>query len=47
MNPKYSVKIDAATTNQSTIQGKLVPGSGAKIRLTKGPVTAAKTSLTA
>ena len=29
-----------------TIQGKLVPGIGAKMKLTNGPVTSAKTLLT-
>ena len=40
------MKIVAATTSHMTIQGKFVPGKGAKIRLTKGPVKVAKAALT-
>ena len=36
----------AATTNHITIHGKFVPGKGAKIRLTNGPVTLANTEFT-
>jgi hypothetical protein len=45
MKPKYNVKTLAPTTNQRTIQGKLVPGSGEKIRLTNQPVAEEKTLL--
>ena len=46
MNPKYSVKIVAATTSQATIHGKLVPGNGLKMKATNQPVALENNSLT-
>ncbi len=40
------MKTDAAMTSHMTIHGNAVPGSGAKMKLTNGPVTVAKMSLT-
>ena len=46
ISPKYSVKMVAAITSQATIQGKLVPGKGLKMKLTNQPVELANSSFT-